>query len=252
MRRSPSHFALCFFCPYLPFCRAKIPSLSVTGLSYLSSSLLASRGLRNSGTRLPACVPLPREGRVCGEVWCWGFALHLRWRGHSRVQAPRRGRGSFGMLYCSLPRELMPRRLLCCPRGCPGAPVGSRFSLAMKRLGGKALVLHPERVGSVAACMLRAQVILHHCCLAESQQRLRTATLPVHGIAQRGPWGPPSSARPSSRCLAAASASRPVPGSPRGRGCPSIRLSRAPPLTASALSDADWEIIAIIIEIFCS
>lgn len=52
--------------------------------------------------------------------------------------------------------------------------------------------------------------------------------------------------------LVAASASCPAPGSPQGRGCPSIRLLGPPPLTASALSDAGWEIIAIIIEIFCS
>lgn len=125
VRSFPSHFAVRFFCPYLPFCRAKIPSPSIIGLSYLCSSLLSSCRSRNSRTHLPACVPLPREGRACGEVQCWGFTVRLRWRGHSWVQAPCRWRGSFGMLYRSLPGELMLQWLLCCPWGCPGAPVGS-------------------------------------------------------------------------------------------------------------------------------
>lgn len=41
---------------------------SVTGLSYLCSSLLSSCGLRNSRIRSPACVPLPSRGTRLG--WC--------------------------------------------------------------------------------------------------------------------------------------------------------------------------------------
>lgn len=84
--RSLLHFALCSSCPYLPFCKAKIPS-SITGLSYLQTSLLSSQGLRKSRLVLPALAPLPCKGHFFGGMWCWGFTGYLCWNGHRHCVA---------------------------------------------------------------------------------------------------------------------------------------------------------------------
>lgn len=120
--RSLSHFALCSSCSYLPFCKAKIPSPSVTGLSYLQISLLSSQGLRKKQDCLTClCFSPLQETFLCWDVvlgFHWIFLLE--W-----TQALCCWKHSFELFCGSLSRELMPWQLPCCPQGQPGIPVSS-------------------------------------------------------------------------------------------------------------------------------
>lgn len=124
----PVPFCCVLFLPF-HFAGLKFLQPSVTGLSYLCSSLLSSCGLRNSRIRSPACVPLPPRGTCLG--WCvvlgscCAFTLE-------RAQALHCWRGISGMLYLFLPREGVPWQLL-------GVPWSSlQISLVVKCLGGEA------------------------------------------------------------------------------------------------------------------
>lgn len=161
-RRSLMHFALCSSCPYLPFCKAKIPSPCVTGLSYLQNSLLSSQGSRKSRIAFPACVPLPCQGHFFGGMWCWGFTGYFRWNGHRHCVAG-------GIV---LRRSVLP------PQGTDASGThwnSCQFSLALEA--------EPVPVQMVQGCgctRAPAEVKLHHCWFGRGSAK--AATLPGHGI----------------------------------------------------------------------
>lgn len=205
------HFALCSSCPYLPFCKAKIPSPSVTGLSYLQSSLLSSQGLRKIRIVLPACAPLPCKGHFFGGMCCWGFTGYflLAW-----AQALRCWRHSSEALCGSLPRELMPWQLPCCPRDT------LELQSVLFSLGAEPSMQILQGWWLLQLC---AEVKLHQCCLAEGQQRLPPCqVIASHGGVPGVPHPPSLVPLNSCQCLL------PGPWKPQGSACPLIHLLGAP------------------------